>query len=282
MNKIKDVLEEVWSDLELRRTCIPLFLGNPGMGKTKLVEQFAKEKGVQLIEVIASQLMPHEVTGISIPNQLTQQMSYFDYDRFCNLKDGDILFFDELLNANPMVLNACLTLLENRKMISGRALPDIMIVAAANPQGATILTPQIKERFIFYDVSFNAPLWAKYMYEKYNIVDVVLEDLVTLIKNEKFDNSRFNYFTPRSIDKALSMMIRGVKTPYEKDLKLVLEKPIKNESDFDIELNGEVFWKKDEMIPWLTLAKEMYKNKNKIDDKVNSEREVEATYSISD
>ncbi len=66
MNKIPKVLEEIWLDKELRKTCIPLFLGNAGLGKTKLIEQFAKEKGAQLIEVIASQLMPHEVSGIAI------------------------------------------------------------------------------------------------------------------------------------------------------------------------------------------------------------------------
>ena len=186
-------------------------------------------------------------------------MSYFDFDRFASLKDGDIIFFDELLNANPMVLNACLTLLENRKMISGRPLPNIMIVAAANQQGSTILTPQIKERFIFYDVKFNAPLWGKYMYEKYNIVDDVLENLVTLINNEKFESSRHNYFTPRSIDKALSMILREVKTPYEKDLLPILEKPITNATEFDIILEGESKWLKGEMIPWLKLAKEIRK-----------------------
>ena len=37
-------------------------------------------------------------------------MTYFDYDMFCNLKDGDIIFFDELLNANPMVLNASIAM----------------------------------------------------------------------------------------------------------------------------------------------------------------------------
>ncbi len=207
-------------------------------------------------------------------------MSYFDFDRFCNLKDGDILFFDELLNANPMVLNACLTLLENRRMISGRPLPDIMIVAAANPQGATILTPQIKERFIFYDVAFDAKLWGEYMYKKYNIVDSVLENLVTLIKNEKFENSRFNYFTPRSIDKALNMIIKGVDTPYKKDLKPILERLVMNESGFDLELDADTKWLNGEGMSWLKVA-QFTLNNNKKNDKVNTEFTTETTASLS-
>ena len=68
-------------------------------------------------------------------------------------------FFDELLNGNPVVLNACLTILEQRKFISGKPLPNIMIVAAANPQGMTPLTPQVKERFVWYNVSFDSKMW---------------------------------------------------------------------------------------------------------------------------
>lgn len=270
MNKIRNVLEKIYNDRDLRKTCIPLFLGNPGLGKTKIIEQFANEKGVQLLEVIASQLMPHEISGIAIPNQETKLMSYFDFDRFLTLKDGDILFFDELLNANPMVLNACLTLLENRRMISGKPLANIMIVAAANKQGATILTPQIKERFIFYDVKFHDKLWAEYMYKKYNIIDECLVDLVTLIKNENFENSRVNYFTPRSIDKAISMMIREVETPYEKDLNPILNKLMTNTSPKNLKI-GDLEWLKDEKISWLTFARATHKANDVI---IESEPEV--------
>lgn len=66
MNSITKVLEKIYDDDALRKTCIPLFLGSPGMGKTRIIEQFAKEKQVQLVEVIASQLMPHEISGIAI------------------------------------------------------------------------------------------------------------------------------------------------------------------------------------------------------------------------
>ena len=126
MRKIKPVLEKIYSDLELRETCIPLFIGNSGLGKTRIIKEFAESKGAKLVEIIASQLMPHEVSGIALPEKTKKKMTYFDYDRFADLKDGDIIFFDELLNANPMVLNACLTLLENRTMISGRKLPKLL------------------------------------------------------------------------------------------------------------------------------------------------------------
>ena len=45
MNQIKTILERTYNDLSLRRNIIPLFLGNPGIGKTQIIYQFAKEKG---------------------------------------------------------------------------------------------------------------------------------------------------------------------------------------------------------------------------------------------
>ena len=54
MNQMKSVLEKVYENKELRKTIVPLFIGNPGLGKTVIIEEFAKEKGVELVELITS------------------------------------------------------------------------------------------------------------------------------------------------------------------------------------------------------------------------------------
>ena len=215
MEKIVEVISKIYDDEDLRQTCIPLFLSNPGIGKTEVIKQFAKDRGVKCIDLIASQLMPHEVTGMLLPVHEKREVEYFDTKMFTSLQDGDILFFDELLNANTMVLNACLTILENRELISGKKLPKIMIVAAANPQGATIITPQIKERFIWYNIEFSKPAWKKYM-SKFMITDEIFEQLCVLVQNESFNSSEKNFNTPRSIVKAIKMIIADIKTPYSK------------------------------------------------------------------
>jgi MoxR-like ATPase len=156
MKQIKEILEKVYENKELRKRIVPLFISNPGLGKSQIVYEFAKEKNATLVELIASQISPFEVSGICIPSHNKERMVYYDYDRIDNLKDGDILFFDELLSANPVVLSACLTLIEQRRTISGKDLPEIMIVAAANPQGMAPLSPAIKERFLWLIDIFNA------------------------------------------------------------------------------------------------------------------------------
>ncbi len=217
MKIIKEVLEKVYSNNSLRKSVVPLFIGNPGLGKTVLIDEFAKEKGVTLVELITSQMSPFEISGIAMPDKDSKKMTYFNFDKLENLKDGDILFFDELLNGNPIVLNACLTILEQRKFISGKSLPNIMIVAAANPQGMSPLTPQIKERFVWYDVKFSKSMWKKYMTSKYSVTLSIGDKLSNLIENETFTSN--NFHTPRSIDKAVNMVINGVPTPYSSTIE---------------------------------------------------------------
>lgn len=69
MKKVKEILEKVYSNESLRKSVVPLFLGNPGLGKTVFIDEFAKEKGVQLVELITSQMSPFEISGIAIKNK---------------------------------------------------------------------------------------------------------------------------------------------------------------------------------------------------------------------
>ena len=141
-------------------------MSNPGRGKTHLIRDFMESKGVYKPPFVLSQRMSFEVSGMALVDHAKEFMKYYDFEYFLDLKDGDIIFCDETFNANPITLSAFLTFLEDRMMISGKKLPDIMIIAAANPQGKPVITPQINRRFLIYDIVFDAPYWQKYMYNK--------------------------------------------------------------------------------------------------------------------
>jgi hypothetical protein len=255
MNKIKPVLEGIYNNLELRKRVVPLFLGNPGLAKTTLIKEFFEEKGKKLVSFITSQRNPFEISGMIMPDQQLKKISIWDFDALLELQDGDGLLFDEFGNGNPIVANACLTLLEERTLISGKKLPDIMIMAAANPQGMMPLTPQIKERFVWYDVKFDKSMWIMYMYNKYKLPDSITSKLCSLIKNEEFNG--YNFHTPRSLDKAVSMIIKNVPTPYDKEIKPILDTLIKNPLDNDVELpDGTTLGKDESMkgLDWLRLV----------------------------
>lgn len=254
MKKIYEVLEGVYNNDSLRKSIVPLFIGNPGLGKSVIVQQFAQDKGVKIVELITSQMSPFEISGIAFPDKESKKMEYYNFDKLENLIDGDILFFDELLNGNPVVLNACLTILEQRKFISGKPLPNIMIVAAANPQGMAPLTPQIKERFVWYDVKFNSAMWEDYMFNKYGLINPIANKLSTLIRNEKDFNGN-NFHTPRSIDKAVDMIIKGISTPYEPVVKPILETLIENKTNKNVILADGKEMVPNEQMSWLQLIR---------------------------
>lgn len=265
MKNVQNILKKVYDNPELRKSIVPLFLGNPGLGKTKMIENFAKERKVKLVELITSQMSPFEISGIAMPDKDSKKMTYYNFDKLEDLKDGDILFFDELLNGNPVVLNACLTILEQRRFISGAPLPDIMIVAAANPQGMVPLTPQIKERFVWYDVKFDRKMWIDFMIENTGITRKIGSKLASLIESETFTTNNFN--TPRSLFKAVNMIVEDVETPYKKELEPILNDFITNDLDEKIVLKKPVRKTKDnagepgiylqpgEMISWLELIR---------------------------
>lgn len=253
MKRIKEVLSGIYDNHELRRSIVPLFISNPGLGKSRIITDFAEEKGVKIVELITSQMSPFEISGICIPAHETQKMVYYNFDRLDDLKDGDILFFDELLNGNPTVLNACLTVLEQRTMISGKKLPNIMICAAANPQGMVPLTPQIKERFVWYELAFDAKMWIEYMIKKYDITYDIGTKLANLINRESFQNKNFN--TPRSLDKAVNMIIHDIDTPYGSSVKPILNTLITNTSTETVFHNGKEILLPNESKPWLEIIK---------------------------
>lgn len=253
MRNITEVLTKVYHNQDLRKSIVPLFIGNPGLGKTVLINDFANSVKANLVELITSQMSPFEISGIAMPDKDLKKMIYYNFDKLESLKDGDILFFDELLNGNPIVLNACLTILEQRKLISGKPLPNIMIVAAANPQGMTPLTPQIKERFVWYDVKFEKNMWVNYMMDKYLISKTIGNKLSNLITNETFTSN--NFFTPRSVDKAINMIINDVPTPYSSTITDILQELVKNPFTDKVQLDVDKWLEPNEMISWLDLIK---------------------------
>jgi len=263
---IEEILEGLYKFPKLRRKIVPLFMGNPGIAKSVKIKEFADKKGVNLVKFTTSSRNPFEISGMVMPNRDTKKMSVWDFDLMLNMKDNDILFFDEIFNGNPAVLNACLTLLEDRITISGKKLADIIIVAAANPQGMVPLTPQIKERFVFYYLDFNSEEWIHdHMIPEYNITQSIGNKLAGLVGRENFTgggvNPKYdsNYCSSRSISKAVDMILHGLPTPYEKEVKIILEELVENEFSEPVVLNEEkgLYLQPNEKITWLQMARHL-------------------------
>lgn len=195
-SEIQDLMEAVD---KRRGDIVPCLLGAPGIGKTEGIEEFAKSHGRNVVHIITSQILPTEVSGMTMPNQETHSMDVFDHTRLSHMKDGDILFLDELLKGQQQVLSACLTLVQERRLMSGTMLPDVIIVAAANPLASPKMMPEeIRQRFLFLDVRFDEDSWQEYMVERgVPLPEYLLPHLV----KDGGDGSTWNTLTPRTMTK---------------------------------------------------------------------------------
>lgn len=187
---VRPVLETMYDH---RSEMVPCFIGAPGIGKTQGLYEFAKDKGVNVVTFILSNTVPSEVSGIRMPDKDTKKMEVFDDMRMASLKDGDILFFDEILEAPPMLWSACLTLIQDRIMASGRKLPDVFIVAASNKVASPGIIPaSTRDRFQFIELKFDFYHWVQWFEGKYG--DHVPVEFCHRIQE---DSDRYNIFTPR-------------------------------------------------------------------------------------
>jgi hypothetical protein len=177
-------------------------MSDPGLSKTAQVKQWADEHDRTYCELIISQRMPSEISGMPMPVPDAHRMEIFDFQTLLNLKDGDVLAFDEFTNGNIQTLNACLTLIQERTMLSGHKLPSLLIVAMGNPQGRCELLPQTKQRFWWVDVTWDAQTWKRYMKKRWNIY---VSNELTKVIDEQYKrgfgaSAEYNYHTPRTIE----------------------------------------------------------------------------------
>jgi hypothetical protein len=260
--EILNILEKVYASKHLRRTMVPCFMSSPGQGKSKTIKAFADSKGKKMMKITLSQRMPNEVIGMLMPDLQNNEMVSLDSKDLLSLKDGDILFFDEMFNGTlKQTLDAVLNFLEDRILMSGRPLADVMIVAASNPEGMIPLTPQIKERVVLYNIAFKASDFTQYLIDKYYMPGNVAATLSSIVQKESFsDINKWNYNSARSVEKAINAIGRDVPHPNGTVIRTALNGLVKLPIDLP-----EIDKAKGDAVPYIDLLTEILKINEKTD-----------------
>ena len=215
-SQIEDLMEAVD---RARSEIVPCLMGPSGIGKTEGIEAFARRHGRQVVHLIASQVLPTEVSGMTMPNQETHSMDVFDHSRISHMRDGDILFLDELLKGQQQVLSACLTMVQERRLMSGTPLPDVIIVAAANPLASPKMLPlEIRQRFLFVNVEFDNRSWCSYMQEH----GVPRPENIVRRLETRHEGDDWNTLTPRTATKLMLWLRSAIGTESERMVRSVI------------------------------------------------------------
>lgn len=141
----------------------PGFLwGAPGIGKSDLMRQVARDLGVELIDKRLSQSDPTELKGFPVPNAKTRLMEFL-HDAQLPRKGKGILFLDELPNAAPSVQNAAYQLILDRRLGDYELPPGWVPFAAGNKashrSGTYSLSKALAGRFQHIEVQADIDDW---------------------------------------------------------------------------------------------------------------------------
>jgi hypothetical protein len=135
MNEIKTVnIEEAVAAMQVAAKINKpvLLLGDPGIGKTSIVSDVAKENGLKLVTLLGSLIEPTDVGGIPFCVDGSVQRLPLEEIRQA-AAEPCLLFLDELTCAPRSVSAAMLRLMLERVAGGTKLHPKTVVFAAANP-----------------------------------------------------------------------------------------------------------------------------------------------------
>jgi len=157
--------------LEKGRKATPVCIwGTHGIGKTMLVEEYAKEQGWQFAYVAPAQFEEMgDLNGLPVLEEKedgTKTTNFAPPDWVPTAEGPGILLLDDVNRADDRILRGLMQLLQNGELFSW-ALPDKwQIVCTANPEGGdysvTPMDDAMLTRMLHISMVFDEKPWAKW------------------------------------------------------------------------------------------------------------------------
>jgi len=196
---------------------VPTFLwGAPGIGKSSIVKQIAKDKKIEFIDLRLALMDPTDLKGIPFYDKETHTALWAP-PAFLPSSGEGILFLDELNSAAPAVQSSAYQLILDRR-VGEYVLPDgWAIVAAGNrdgDRGVTYRMPApLANRFVHFELDVNVDDWRSWAYK--NSLDSRIIAYISY-KNEHLftfdakENAK-TFATPRSWEYVHSILKSNIK-----------------------------------------------------------------------
>lgn len=139
--------------------------GSPGVGKSDVVRQLAKERGIDLIDLRLSQLDPVDLRGVPSVDFETKTTGW-NTPSFLPTEGRGILFLDEINSAAQATQAAAYQLVLDRKLGDYTMPEGWAIIAAGNRATDRAIVNQmstaLKNRFTHLDYEVNNDDWCEW------------------------------------------------------------------------------------------------------------------------
>ncbi len=196
---------------------VPTFLwGAPGIGKSSIVKQIAKDKAIGFIDLRLALMDPTDLKGIPFYDK-ESHTALWAPPAFLPREGEGVLFLDELNSAPPSVQASAYQLILDRKVGEYELPKGWAIVAAGNREGdrgVTYRMPSpLANRFVHFEMEVDVNDWRYWAYQ--NSVDERIISYITF-KNEHlftFDakSDVKSFATPRSWEYVDSILKSNIK-----------------------------------------------------------------------
>jgi len=181
---------------------LPVFVwGAPGIGKSSIVKQIAKEKEMEFLDLRLSLLDPTDLKGIPFFNAQTQEGVWAKPSFLPSDPDSrGILFLDEINTAPPAVQASAYQLILDRKVGEYELPKGWSIVAAGNRENdrgvVYKMPPPLANRFVHFEMEVDFDDWKAWAY-RVGIESAIIGYLA-------YDKSMLFTFDPTSNEKAFA------------------------------------------------------------------------------
>jgi MoxR-like ATPase len=159
--KPSEIFESLNGLIDARQTVF--VWGGPGSGKSAVVKQLAKKRGLALRDIRVLLLDPVDLRGLPY---LSDGRSKWATPDFLPQDGEGILFLDELNAAPPMVQASCYQLVLDRKLGEYTLPEGWSIIAAGNRDSDRAVTNRmptpLRNRFVHLDFEVDMQEWSQW------------------------------------------------------------------------------------------------------------------------
>lgn len=179
----------------------PIFVwGPPGIGKSALVEEFARTVGLDCVSLLGSQLAPEDLIGVP---QIIEGKSRFCPPTMIAREEPYVLFLDELNACTPEVQKAFYSLIHDRRIGEYHLPPGSVVIGAGNRKQDKALARPIASalvnRLIHVELKVDTHEWIEWGRRNHiheSILSYIQSRPDHLLANQAEDDAPFS--TPRS------------------------------------------------------------------------------------
>ena len=210
---LRHQLQQIFGHPELAAAVPPLMIwGAPGIGKSSIIRQIAKEYGIGFIDIRLAQREPVDIRGLPVPDRdSVKWLISADWPR--DPASKGIILFDELTAADRSLQVAAYELILDRRLGNLYQVPDGWYICAAGNRVedsavAMTMSSALANRFLHVELREDAELWAQWGL-RHNIHPAVLGFIrfrPDLLFHQENENLERGWPTPRSWERVSSML----------------------------------------------------------------------------